>query len=204
MGRARLERPGSALGRGRRDASGSSSRRRSRPSSPIGEHDRAIRVAPLDLREVRSQCASPLLVPEREARGHLSAEEIPELLHVRVAERCGHQPATAADDACKLADAEIEIGHVVEHPVRGDAVELTVREGKALDVGDLRVDPAGPASARPSAARCRRRRPRRRAPAERAPRARPCRNRRRGSVRARFADGLEDGVIRVTPSVSSR
>ena len=90
----------------------------------------------------RERCLA-VVVAEGEPAGHLTTEQVPQLVHVGRAERRSDKAPAGSEDARQLAHAEIEIGHVVEHPVRGDTVERVVLERQLLHVGDLRVDPAG-------------------------------------------------------------
>ena len=209
VGRARLERLGQ-LG----DAVGEmrASRRRGdevdHRASRSGKTTVPFAVAPLDLREVRSERSLAVLVPERQRpRSRSPPRRSQSSPHVGAPSRGCHEPPAATEHACQLAqrrDRDRARGRAPSS--RATQSNSPSANGSSWTSATRASMPAGSASARPSAARCRRRRPR--APSsvlnalrelahpaadveERArarPRAPPRRRRRRGS----------------TPSVSSR
>ncbi len=120
---------------------GSSRRRRDEVARGlvVGERDRAMDVTPFHGAEVAPQGGFPVLGAKVARLRADLADELPELGEAPFAARPRDEPAVRAKHASDLADREIDIGRVVEHPGRDDTVEAAVGEGQILDVAGTRV-----------------------------------------------------------------
>jgi hypothetical protein len=68
-------------------------------------------------------------------------DELAQTVPVVVAVRDGDETAARPKHPGELADAQLDVGHVVEHPGGDRAVERLVLERQLLHVADDRVDP---------------------------------------------------------------
>ena len=131
----------------RRPATGAGPRPRTASSQRTGEppprrETRAPRPR-LAARRARSDGTGP---PPRLA-GELPlrdvvAHELPQLEHVIHADRRRDETPARLEHPVQLGQRPLEVGHVVQHRVGHGAVELTLLEGKRLNVREPRVQPA--------------------------------------------------------------
>src|SRR5919197_4189309 len=111
----------------------------------VVHHDRAVRIAAVDAREMPAEYLVAVLAAEVEApdpRSH--ASQLEQLSEVVDGIRDRDENAARPQHARELPQTAVELRDVVEHPGREGGVELAVLEWERLHITDARVDALRP------------------------------------------------------------
>ena len=114
---------------------------KSRSDLCVGKDDVRLEIASLHARKMPLEPLAAVRLAEAQELALTGApDEIPHLRHVRLEDRRCDEPSAGPEHARTLRNCTLEVGDVVQHPTREDAVEGSVLEGKLLHVAYLDVD----------------------------------------------------------------